>query len=74
MPPNSLRTFVALPFPEASLAEIISVMGNLEAAVPGVRLASVTNLHVTLQFLGETDVIRLPSLKAAIQEAAAATD
>jgi RNA 2',3'-cyclic 3'-phosphodiesterase len=46
-----MRTFVAVPVPEA-LRKRVSALGN-EIAAPGIGLVKPENMHLTLRFIGE---------------------
>lgn len=63
-----MRLFVAIPL-APDLAQRAATI--LPEALPGLRRVSTENLHVTLAFLGETPLERLPDVVAAAQDAAA---
>lgn len=62
-----IRTFVAVPFVvEPSLKRVLSELGNMGSAV---RAATVESLHVTLKFLGDTDLEDVPAVSDVIRAA-----
>src|SRR2546421_13108411 len=69
---SSYRTFIAIEIPAEIRRRIKEHIDQLRAAFPDVR-ASWTredNLHLTLKFLGEVPVARIPALSDAVTEAA----
>jgi len=65
-----IRAFIAIPLPGTLLDELAALQRRLEKQVPpySVRWVNPHGIHLTLQFLGDTPVEKLP----AIQEALAA--
>ena len=69
---DNLRTFIAIEIPSDIRRRIEEHIDQLRAALPDVR-ASWTredNLHLTLKFLGNVPVPRIPALSNAVAEAA----
>lgn len=65
------RLFVALPLPENAVAALAEVQDRLRRAVPdrAVRWTRPTQMHLTLQFLGNVAANRVPDLEAALRQA-----
>lgn len=60
-----LRTFVAVPLPEAVRASVFSVARSLAGELPAVRWSrKVENLHITIKFLGPVEADRVDGLGA----------
>lgn len=57
-----MRLFVALPLPEDARARLAA----LQSGVPGARWVAPENLHVTLRFIGETDLHGAEDLDAGL--------
>lgn len=67
---ETVRLFVACEIPDEPRAVISGVIDDLrQRSGEAVRWVKPDNLHVTLKFLGETPVKKLPAVKLAIQEA-----
>lgn len=68
---DTIRSFVAIKLPESvkrGIAEIeAALQAHDEASI--VRWVEPELTHITLHFLGEVDVLKLPQLKAALTEA-----
>lgn len=65
----TLRTFVAVPLPEALRADLSAFAQRLAPALPTVRWTRKTeNLHVTVRFLGQVAAPRLEALTSALVE------
>ncbi len=67
------RVFVALALEPALMAALVRVQQRLQARLPRrvVRWARPEQLHLTLCFLGNVAVVRLPALAAVLHEAVA---
>ncbi len=67
-----VRAFIAVPVPEAARQAIGSLVEELRRRRPeaGVRWVRPEGLHLTLRFLGQTRVDRLPALREVIGEVA----
>jgi 2'-5' RNA ligase len=67
---DTLRLFVACEVPDDAKQAIGEVIDKLKAkSGKAVRWVNPEGVHVTLKFLGEVPVKRLPAIKLAIQEA-----
>ena len=67
---NSVRLFVACEVPDDVKDGITNVIEQLQnESVNDVRFIKPDGVHVTLKFLGEVPVKKLPAVKLAIQEA-----
>ncbi len=62
-----MRLFYALGLDEQSLSEITGIQDMLEPLLEKGKRSAVTNLHLTLSFLGEQDPCLLPTLKQVLQ-------
>jgi 2'-5' RNA ligase len=65
-----MRLFVAVNLPEQIKARLGSVQDQLRSAQADVSWVRPGNIHLTLKFLGETEVGRLERIRAALEEAA----
>lgn len=65
-----IRTFIAVPLPEAVQAALGELAGQLAAQSQGVRWVRSENIHLTLRFLGDTEPEKVPSLSAGLDEVA----
>jgi len=65
---TTLRTFIAIPLPEALLAELAQAQRQLEQRVPprSVRWVRPEGIHLTLKFLGDTRQEKLEPICAAL--------
>jgi 2'-5' RNA ligase len=73
--PESKRTFVGVPLDDAVRAAAMRAASGLRRSLGddrAVKWERRDNLHVTLHFLGNTDVARLGDVESALAEAAAA--
>lgn len=72
MPALPYRTFIAIEIPPAIRHDIREHINQLRAAFPDVRASWIRedNMHLTLKFLGNIPVERIPALSDAITEAA----
>jgi RNA 2',3'-cyclic 3'-phosphodiesterase len=66
-----IRLFVAVSVPPEQLAALERAIEPLKETVSGARWAPISNLHITLKFLGWTDVGMVDAVRAVIREAAA---
>jgi len=66
---QSLRLFVAIPMPEAVRDEIIGVQQEMQrlVAAAAVRWTKPEQFHLTLRFLGDVSVERVPALQEAVK-------
>ncbi len=67
----SLRLFVAIELPDEVRNALASAMEMLKraGATTGLRWVRPEGVHVTLQFLGATEIARVPPLEAALHDA-----
>ncbi|CDZ24057.1 hypothetical protein CCDG5_0938 [[Clostridium] cellulosi] len=65
-----MRLFAAISFDENTKNLISELYNKLDIAGVKCNFTPVSNLHLTLKFLGETDNSRLNSIKSALNEAA----
>ena len=69
MKPVTLRTFIAIPFPEAIQDRVDALLSDLRKMDAAVRWVSAQNLHLTLKFLGDVEEGRLSDLFVGIRKA-----
>jgi RNA 2',3'-cyclic 3'-phosphodiesterase len=62
-----MRLFIAIDLPDHVRAALAEAQARLSRSGHAVRWAAVEGLHLTLQFLGETDPARAPGLLAALE-------
>jgi 2'-5' RNA ligase len=65
-----MRTFIALPIPPASQAELETIQTELRSSGADVRWTAVGSIHLTLKFLGEVDPALIPSCGEALRRSA----
>lgn len=63
-----IRAFIAIPLPGSLLNELAALQRCLEKQVPprSVRWVQPGGIHLTLQFLGDTPIERLPAIQEAL--------
>ncbi|EFO81593.1 hypothetical protein OSCT_0609 [Oscillochloris trichoides DG-6] len=66
-----MRLFIALDLPDPVRAALAHTQAHLRQRGLAVRWAGVEGMHLTLQFLGETDAALVPDLLAGIAQIAA---
>jgi 2'-5' RNA ligase len=66
---GTFRAFVAVAIDPAVKSFLLAWLKEAAAAFPGYRFGQAGNLHITLQFLGEVDCGRIPSITAALSSA-----
>jgi 2'-5' RNA ligase len=59
----ALRCFIAIEIPEAIKKAIVSSTDSLKKSGADVKWVSPENIHITLQFLGETEEAQIPLIK-----------
>ena len=64
----ALRCFIAIEIPEAIRGAIVSSIDSLKKAGADVKWVSPENIHITLQFLGETEEARIPLIKETLDK------
>ena len=69
---ETYRLFIAVELPETVKAALVAAQERLRRAGPPVRWVAPAAMHLTLRFLGETDVALLPGLAAALRDTLAA--
>ena len=62
-----MRTFIAIPIPEACLRMLGRLQQDLRACRPEVRWVATSSIHLTLRFLGEAKPEILPELAKSIE-------
>jgi 2'-5' RNA ligase len=67
-----VRLFAALPLPAETVARLVSWQARELGRVPGTRLVSAANLHVTLAFLGWRPASDVEPILRVLREAARA--
>ncbi len=70
---DSLRTFVAVEIDARVRAAVVDVIEQLSSPGDGVKWVERENLHLTLQFLGQTPAGQVADICHAIEEAVAAS-
>lgn len=61
-----LRCFIAIEIPETIKKSVADIIDNLKKSGPDVKWAPQENIHITLQFLGETEEALIPDIKSAL--------
>jgi len=61
-----LRCFIAIEIPETIKKSIAAIIENLKKSDSDVKWVSEDNIHITLQFLGETEESLIPDIKGAL--------
>lgn len=69
--PDRLRLFIAITIPESVRGNIARLLRELAGRLPGVRWTPAANLHLTLKFLGDVEVSRIPEIRGCLDRAAA---
>lgn len=67
---HTLRTFIALPVPDAVAAFLKQIQERLRSPVANIRWVPVANIHLTLKFLGEIDPSAVPAINAQLDAVA----
>ena len=67
-----LRSFIAIPLTDPARTAVVEYLEHLRATVGGVAWTRAENLHLTLKFLGDVAVARLPSLTERLRPVVAA--
>jgi 2'-5' RNA ligase len=75
------RLFVAVPLAEETRGAVEALVGQVRGAVEAgareprseVRWVRLDGLHLTIRFLGPTEIARIPALAAVVEETAAAS-
>lgn len=61
-----LRCFIAIEIPETIKKSVAHTIDNLKKTGSDVKWVSGENIHITLQFLGETEESLIPDIKSAL--------
>jgi 2'-5' RNA ligase len=64
----ALRCFLAIEIPETIRGAIVSSLDSLKKSGADVKWVSAENIHITLQFLGETEETLIPAIKEALDK------
>jgi RNA 2',3'-cyclic 3'-phosphodiesterase len=69
---DTIRTFIAAPVPQAILEALSRLQNKLAVDVPpnSIRWVKSGGIHLTLKFLGDTPVDKLPGIKRALASVA----
>jgi 2'-5' RNA ligase len=63
---NTIRTFIACPIPSATLQQISQIQDQIKSYKWRVRWVSVSNIHLTLSFLGDIHISMLQKIVHAL--------
>ena len=63
-----LRCFISIEIPETIKISVLDIIDRLRQSGADVKWASDENIHITLQFLGETDEALVPAIKGALDK------
>jgi len=63
-----LRCFIAIEIPETIKKSVLDIIDSLRKSGADVKWLTDENLHITLQFLGETDESLIPAIKGALDK------
>jgi len=61
-----LRCFIAIEIPETIKKSIVDIIDSLKKSGSDVKWVSDENIHITMQFLGETEESLIPDIKGAL--------
>lgn len=61
-----LRCFIAIEIPETIKKSVADIIDNLKKSGSDVKWVPEENIHITLQFLGETEESLIPDIKGAL--------
>lgn len=69
---TTIRAFIAIPLPQTLLRQLAQVQRQLEKEIPpgSVRWVRPEGIHLTLKFLGDTPLERLPPIQEALKAVA----
>jgi RNA 2',3'-cyclic 3'-phosphodiesterase len=62
-----IRAFIAIEISPATIARIVSAIGELKLKMPGVRWVAPENFHLTVKFLGSIEANRVSALGDALE-------
>ena len=63
-----LRCFIAIEIPETIKKSVLDIIDSLRKSGADVKWVSDENIHITLQFLGETEESLIPDIKGALDK------
>jgi RNA 2',3'-cyclic 3'-phosphodiesterase len=69
-----LRTFIAVDISPSVASKIAKLIAELQAGRAKIKWVAESNMHLTLQFLGDVEPERIPEIAAAIEAAVADAD
>ncbi len=69
--PHSYRTFIAVEIPTEVVTQVERLIGRLGQSSANVKWVEQGNLHLTLKFLGDVEVISIPEVCKAVSTAVA---
>jgi 2'-5' RNA ligase len=64
----ALRCFIAIEIPESIRGAIVSSIDGLKKSGADVKWVSPENIHITMQFLGDTEETQIPLIKEALNK------
>ncbi len=65
---ETIRAFIAIELPKEIQEGLERVLGQLRPATKAVRWVPATNIHLTLKFLGETEIEKVEQVKRAMEQ------
>jgi 2'-5' RNA ligase len=69
-----IRTFIAVNIAPSVATKVAQLVAELQSGPASVKWVKEGSLHVTLQFLGDVDMARIPEIAQAVKQAAAEVD
>ena len=67
---ETIRAFIALELPQETQDTLKQLQDVLRGSMPDVRWTKAGNIHLTLKFLGDTQVSRIDAISEALKDAA----
>jgi 2'-5' RNA ligase len=67
---GTIRSFIAVPIPDAVTAWLQQIQAKLRSPGRNIRWVAARNIHLTLKFLGDIDPTRIPEIAARMDAAA----
>jgi len=67
---EAVRTFIAVELPEEIHKNLHKLQNDMKDSMPDVRWTKYGNIHLTLKFLGDTNVSKIKAISKAIQDVA----
>ncbi|GIW98201.1 MAG: RNA 2',3'-cyclic phosphodiesterase [Pirellulaceae bacterium] len=68
---DTSRLFIGLPVSAPAASQLARLIDRLSTRIPSVRWVPPENLHLTLKFLGDTPLERIPAIHQCMESAAA---